>query len=207
MLFQPKTSDSDSLKDDLIKTASEGLKILRHPDETDDAYIERFIKIERQSSKVLGLFDDETWDSGSVIDTLTISLAGVVSTNYEDESGTIDPYVSTVLADRVRYYRNELGQGSPEPSDDEVREFIEKFQLVDRPIGKGESEKLEYARRVMRTTKTIRSALVASDATDFDAIEALSVVLSTIFEKSPLPGDMIKFLLHRILENSKKDDD
>jgi len=207
MLFQPKTTDSDSLKDYLIKTASEGLKILRQPDETDEAYIERFIKIERQASKVLGLFDDETWDSGSVIDALTISLAGVVSTNYEDVSETVDPYVSTVLADRIRYYRGSLGQDSTEPSDDEVREFIEKFQLVDRPIGKGESEKLEYARRVMRTTKTIRSALVAANATDFDAIEALSVMLSTIFEKSPLPVDMIEFLVHRILENSKKDDD
>jgi len=195
--------DPDGLRK-YLKIA-ENLNISRQSGESDKDYTERAIRISRMSGEIQRLFDDGTWDIMSVVDSITLSLANIVSTNYiDDDSETIDSYVTTVLADRIRHYRSELGQDPlPEWSDDDVLEFIKKFRLIDRPTNGKDSEKIAYARRVIKVMRTIESALVAANVTDFDAIEAFCAELAVIFGKSPLPQSMVKSLIERILVNSK----
>lgn len=196
MLFECNRFLEESLK------AAEGLSILRHDGESDEDYAERAIKIAQLSEEIPKLFLDRSLDIGSVIDAVTIGLASVISANYKDESSTIDPYITTLLSDRIRYFRSESGQNQlPEWTDEDIKSFIKKFRLIDRPIGGKESEKITYARRVLRAIRTIESALVVSDVTDFDVIEAFCVELSTIFSRGPLPDRVIKDLLARIPKN------
>ena len=137
--------------------------------------------------------------------------ASIVATNYRDQDArTIDPVVLTLLADRIREYRVVDGQEvKPDWTDEAVKGLITKFQLVDRPVGGKGHEKLAYARRVLKALRMIESALAASDVTDFDAIEALSIELAVILGKSPLPKSVIGDLVARIPENAEllKDDD
>jgi hypothetical protein len=201
--------EADKLQE-YLKIA-EDLRILRMDGESDEDYAERTIKIARLSAEIPKLFNDGSWDTGSVIDAVTLGLAGIISTNYKDDSKTVDPYIITLLADRIRYYRSESGQEPlPDWTDDAVKDLIKKFQVVDRPIGGEESEKLAYARRSLKALRTVESALAASDVTDFDVIEALCMELAVIFGKSPLPTDVIEALVARIPENAellKKDSD
>jgi len=203
----------DKLKE-VIKIAEEDFKILRHDSESDEAYVERALKITRFSAEIPKIFSDDTWDTGSVIDAVTLGLASIVATNYKDQDArTIDPVVLTLLADRIREYRVVDGQEvKPDWTDEAVKGLITKFQLVDRPVGGEESEKLAYARRALKALRMIESALAASDVTDFDAIEALSIELAVILGKSPLPKSVIEDLVARIPENAEllkedKDDD
>jgi hypothetical protein len=70
-------------------------------------------------------------------------------------------------------------------------------------VGGKEHEKLAYARRALKALRMIESALAASDVTDFDAIEALSIELAVILGKSPLPKSIIEDLVARIPENAE----
>lgn len=203
--YHPSGSlDPEKLKE-VIKIAEEDFKILRHDDESDEEYVKRALKITRLSSEIPKLFSDGTWDTGSVIDSVTLGLASIVAANYKDqEARTIDPVVLSLVADRIREYRILDGQEEkPDWSDDDVRGLIKKFQLVDRPVGGEESEKLRYARRTLKALRMIESSLAASEATDFDAIEALCIELAVIFGKSPLSKDLIEDLVARIPENSE----
>lgn len=190
---------------EVIEIASD-FKILRHDSESDEEYAERALKITRLSAEIPKLFGDKTWDTGSVVDAITLGLASIVASNYQGQDAkTIDPIVTVLLSDRIKEYRRIGGQKeSPIWSDDDIRNLIKKFQLVDRPVGGKESDKLEYARRTLKALRMTESALVAADCTDFDAIEALCLELSVIFGKSPLPVDIIQELIKRIPENAEQ---
>lgn len=196
--------DPERLKG-IIKIAEEDFKILRHEGESDEAYAERALRITRFSAEIPKLFSDDTWDTGSVVDSVTLGLASIVAANYKgQEARTIDPVVLSLLADRIREYRVVDGQEpKPDWTDEAVRELIKKFQLVDRPIGGEDHEKLAYARRTLKALRMVESALAASDVTDFDAIEALCMELAVILGKSPLPISVIKSLIDRIPKNAQ----
>ena len=181
-------------------------KILRHDSETDEEYAERALKITRLSAEIPKLFSDKTWDTGSVVDAITLGLASIVASNYQGQDAkTIDPIVTVLLSDRIKEYRRIDGQKeSLNWTDDDIRNLIKKFQLVDRPVGGKDSDKLDYARRTLKALRMTESALVAADCTDFDAIEALCMELAVIFGKSPLPLDIIQELIRRIPENAEQ---
>jgi hypothetical protein len=203
--YSPSRSWSPERLQEIIEIAGD-FGILRHDSESDEEYAERALRITRLSAEIPKLFSDKTWDTGSVIDAVTLGLASIVATNYQGQDAkTIDSVVTVLLSDRIKEYRRIDGQ-EPAPiwSDDDIRNLIKKFQLVDRPVGGKESDKLEYARRTLKALKMTESALVAADCTDFDAIEALCLELSVIFGKSPLPVDIIQELIKRIPENAEQ---
>lgn len=66
---------------------AEDLRILRMDGESDEDYAERAIKIAQLSEEIPKLFLlDRSLDTGSIIDAVTLGLAGIISTNYKDDS-------------------------------------------------------------------------------------------------------------------------
>jgi len=195
--------DPELLKE-IIRIAEE-FQIPRYTGETDETYAERATRITRMSTEVPKLFANGTWDTGSVIDSITIGLASIIATNYhEDDPKSLDSMVVSLLASRIRRFRIIEGQKPDhDETDDKVRETIQKFQMIDRPTDGEDSEKILYARRVLMVVKMIDSILSASDATDFDIVEALCIELAEIFAKSPLTDDIIRDLISRVPETVK----
>lgn len=203
MLLKRGIPDPEKLKE-LIQSA-ETLGITRHEGEADEDYAERSVKIVKLSAEVPKLFSNGSWDTGSVIDAVTLGLASIVASNYTgSDAKSIDQIVMSLLASRIRLYRSMDNQDPlPTWSDDDVRNLIKKFQLVDRPVDGDDSDKLQYARRILKALRMIEGALAVSEVTDFDVIEALCIELAVVFGKSPLPISIIEDLVARIPENSK----
>ena len=189
---------------DALLAAADDLAILRMDNESDADYAARVLKMLKAGADISRLFDDGTWQSGSVIDAVSLGLAGIIASHYPS-SRIIGPYAAVTLAERVDSYLEAAGEKIDRPkwSDQDIENLIREFRLVDRPTHGDRSEKITYARRVVKALRAIEKALVGSEATDFDAIEALTVELSIILGRSPLDQSICEDLLERIPMNIK----